>query len=146
MNLRFHENLLEEVVNFSEFESYDVELIDRWRGKTVGELTTHIASITTHLCGFRHERDVFDFRKCLLRPTNMLCGHSEDVALQLLLGSACLKNTYRIPKERYEEIKHTLQGEYWSKLDTRDREAFDYGRSSSSITKKTSNGAQAIIE
>jgi len=54
MKKRLYEKPLEEVVDFSEFESYDVELVDKWRGKTVGDLTTHIASITTHLCGFRH--------------------------------------------------------------------------------------------
>lgn len=143
MTKRLHEKPLEEVVDLSEFESYDAELVDKWRGKTVGDLTTHIASITTHLCGFRHERDVFDFRKCIQRPTNMLCGHSEDVALQLLLGSACLRNTHRIPAERYEAIKHQLQGEYF---DTRDREAYDYGRSSSSVQRNVSGGAQANIE
>lgn len=76
----------------------------------------------------------------------MLCGHPEDVALQLLLGSACLRNTHRIPAERFELIKHKLQGEYWSKLDARDREAYDYGRSSSSLQRNVSGGAQTNIE
>lgn len=75
----------------------------------------------------------------------MLCGHPEDVALQLLLGSACLKNTFRISQQQYEQIKSKLQGEYWSRLDERDREAFDFGRSSGSITKRTSNGSPTNI-
>lgn len=35
MKTLFHETPLEQVVDLSEFESYDAELVDKWRGKTV---------------------------------------------------------------------------------------------------------------